>query len=776
MKARNKNASDHVFAANISTNILRMTFRNTVIRKRCAAALCLAGFLAGAMPLAAQTCPLSYGTTDAVKSHWLFLYFPTASDSTFPAYTTNASPAKPFNVADLTTGIGTTTQLIDKIGAIVKDDYCEFNVQVRTTTTNPATMASPPARRVTVAVGSDANGGAWGQAQEVDGGDAINIDFARVWAGTYVTCEGANGSGCTTTGSLTGANNTLEHWAQAIGGTSAHEAGHTYGLAHTDDDPPSDVGGQPGPGSRPGEDALTRHLMPAGYNLSGTDRANFRRHFSDRTFGILATNVGLSIQTMHNWDLVNPNAGSAKSLTIDFLSTLPSVNISWSYNGPSSPWLNPTVSGPSGTAVFQGTTYNKYRITWSAPNAAWTNSAPGIVAGGAVFHIGATFTGVDFNVPDPIIIQNITLLDTGGNPLTLHPRLPSYDAGTLDAATGDFSVHFFPPAGLQMQSARVFQLPRVAAIESMLGAGEPFALDQLPIQPWSVSDCSPVASKGGVSCNVANISQKPHVEVVYRLGERGVINCDRGYAPNSGTVVEAPHDRSTPLDDEGPICAGSVRDPFPSATVYIIAKFVDPVAQHYDPVSKAYVVGPVVTTVYYQFAGQRTPPSQGTTTPTLGVPGRLIAGVLTGTSWPTGSMRRSFNPGFNFQGFLEAPVTKPTAKATVRLGVQLGFHEFDTKASVVSGSSLSVTNLSFTARLLGGASYRPFFLAGYGVYHVASVWKPGVQAGVGLAIPVSKGISLMPGVAFHSVNAPQPQIGHLYWWDAYLGFTFRIPR
>ena len=736
--------------------------------------ICLAGFLVCTMPMAAQTCPLSYGSTDSAKSHWLFLYFPTADDSSFPAYTTNASPARTFDVAALTTGIGTTTQLIDKIGAIVKDDYCEFNVQVHTTTTNPATMATPPARRVTVAVGSDANGGAWGQAQEVDIGDAVNIDFARVWAGTYVTCEGGNGgSGCSTTGSLTGANNTLDHWAQAIGGTAAHEGGHTYGLAHTDDDPPGDVGGQPGPGSLPGEDALTRHLMPAGYNLSGTDRANFRRHFSDRTFGILATTVGLSIQTMHNWDLVNPNANSASSLRIDFLSTLSSVNVSWTYGGSQSPWLNPTVSSLSGTTVFQGTTYNRFRITWSAPNPAWTNSAPGVVAGGAVFHIGATFTGVDFNVPDPIIIQNVTLLDASSNPLTLHPRLPGYDAGTVDAATGDFAVQFFPPAGLQLQSARVLQLPRVAAIESMLGAGEPFANDQLPIKPWSVSDCQPVRSRDGVTCSVANISQRPHVEVVHRLGERGVINCANGFTTNPGNLP-APRDRATPLDDEGPICAGSVQDPFPSATVYIIAKFVDPAAQHYDPVSKSMVVGPVVSTVYYQFAGMRSRPGQGTVPPPQNFQGKLIAGVLTGASWPTGSMRREFNPGFHFQGFLEARVTKNAAKTTLRLGLQVGFHEFDAKApGIVSGAGLSVTNLSLTARVLGNAAYRPFFLAGYGVYHAAGVLKPGAQVGTGLAIPVAKGISLMPGVAFHTVNAPQSQIGRLYWWDAYLGFTFQ---
>jgi len=43
---------------------------------------------------------------------------------------------------------------------------------------------------------------------------------------------------------------------------------------------------------------------------------------------------------------------------------------------------------------------------------------------------------------------------------------------------------------------------------------------------------------------------------------------------------------------------------FPSTTVYLTANVVEPAAKHWDPRKKKYVVGPVVSILFYQIAGR----------------------------------------------------------------------------------------------------------------------------------------------------------------------------
>ena len=69
--------------------------------------------------------------------------------------------------------------------------------------------------------------------------------------------------------------------------------------------------------------------------------------------------------------------------------------------------------------------------------------------------------------------------------------------------------------------------------------------------------------------------------------------------------MREPSDRrvGNPEGLEGPICAGTQHDLFPSTTVYVVATFEEPNVKRFDPAKKAYVVGPVTSKVFYQFAG-----------------------------------------------------------------------------------------------------------------------------------------------------------------------------
>src|SRR2546428_5870691 len=99
--------------------------------------------LAVAPASAQNTCPISYGTADDAKPNKLYLYFPATDDATFPefgmALGTPTQPAHRFDVAELGSYTGTAVQLRDAVTNVVAVTYCEFNVQVRQTTTAPPT-------------------------------------------------------------------------------------------------------------------------------------------------------------------------------------------------------------------------------------------------------------------------------------------------------------------------------------------------------------------------------------------------------------------------------------------------------------------------------------------------------------------------------------------------------------------------------------------------------------------------------------------------------------
>jgi hypothetical protein len=521
---------------------------------------------------AAPMCPISYGSADDAKPNKLYLYYPSAADATFPEFGAvgggSTSPAQPFDTSLLTSYTGTANQLRSATNDVVVDDFCEFNVQVRPTTTAPP--ATFP-RRVSVAIGTDSEpAGRWGRTDVTDVGDPTPLGFARVWAGTYQVSAGFPG------GALEGANSTVNRWGRAIGGTAAHEGGHSYGLVHNTT-------------TLPGEDAFGRHLMPAGSDVTQEERAGYRRHFSDTEFSTLASNVGLSIQTMHNWDLVNPNSTVGHRFRLTFLSTQPSIVMSWAYSGSLSPWVNPTVSS-FGTQTFKGTTYNRYRITWSTGHS-WSGGVPGQVPAGGEFHVGATFSGVDFNQPDPIIITNSELLDSGGTPLTLKPRLPGYDTGTLDSDDGSFDLEFSNFAGdaMEIRNVVVRRLPRVMSIEEMVPGGnmrdpfgEPFRPLAKPRLALRVS--RPITRKRSVSVRIARMSDQR--TILEEVDDK----CDTGDSP-------------VPGDDDAPCAGGFNASLFPATTFLITADAVSAPTRVFDRRRKQFVRKSLTSRIYYQVGG-----------------------------------------------------------------------------------------------------------------------------------------------------------------------------
>ena len=554
---------------------------------------------------AAASCPIELGAIEDAKPNKLYLYFPTADDAAFPATTCTLGtascfpsspglvrPLRAFDLSNLSSYTGTVGDLRDMIRDVVIDDYCELNVKVIETTSVPPTTFG---RRVTIGIGTDSaslsGGNLFGEAQEVDIGDALGVDFARVWGGSYQVEAGGSG------GALNGVNSTLQRWAFSIGGSTAHEAGHTYGLTHAN-----------GQTVLAGEDPLNTHIMPAGSTLTDEDRAGARRHFDDTSFGILAANVGLSVETIHNWDFVNPNGVDAHQIQFELLTSAPTLTLSWSYGGNLTPWASPSVSGPVGTTSFRGTTYNRFRVTW-ATGQAWANGPAGIVPAGIGFHVGAAFSGVDFTVPDPVIVAKVTLLDGGGTALTLQPRMAGYDAGALDVADGAYRVNFFtidnPARPLILSNLQVSELPRVASIDSMVRGATLASWQGLPIRPWKepIVLCEKQSTTRDGRC-ARELGEESHPVTVSALKQgRHIAQIYDGKCPPV-TPPSGTQDATVSPDVNECPTAGISLDLFPSTTIYLTATIVDPAAKHWDPGKGEFVVGPLESHVYYQIAGR----------------------------------------------------------------------------------------------------------------------------------------------------------------------------
>jgi hypothetical protein len=243
--------------------------------------------------------------------------------------------------------------------------------------------------------------------------------------------------------------------------------------------------------------------------------------------------------------------------------------------------------------VFQGTTYNIFHVTWSvgkaweARNIPGTAQTPALVPPGTVFHIGAEFNGSHYYDPDPYIIHEVALLDGSGNPLPLQPRMAGYDNGALDMSSGDFIMRFFSfGTPLILQDLTIHELPRKITLDSMQFGKDMKTWDGQPVIPWRSTKLGDFqVTKDGIRLPLRNLFKDGHnVFVVH--GRENAQDATAG----------------GPL--ENPDVPGSISvDLFPSTTVYVTARVIDPSTHYKDPKTGEDKVAESL--LFYQFAGKR---------------------------------------------------------------------------------------------------------------------------------------------------------------------------
>ncbi len=726
----------------------------------------------------AQNCPQASSTPP--RNNHLYLYFPTTADSTFPeyygTYGVNTSPAAAFNVADLDSSIGTTAQLRQRIFDIVKWDYCEFDVDLKQSTTAPSPSE---ARWQVVAIGSDSAthtllGTVFGLAQDVDLNDADVKDYARIWAKSFKTAYGGTG------GALAGTNSTPERWATAIGETVAHEAGHNYGLDHAYSS------------SKPGEDSVTNHILATGSTLTGEIRASRNRHFSDTSYQILGHNIGLNWNTLHNWDFTNPNSTDAHSLTLRILSKASSLTIGWWFNHPTSPWINPTISS-AGTQTLKSQTYNAFDLVYSVDNPSWNTGggAPGVVRPAVKFHVGAAF-----NQSDAVIVYEATLKNSGGSALPLKPRVVGYNAGALDLASGDFAITLFntnPGDGaLIVEDLQIQYLPRIADIHTMVGGATLTDIGGQPITPLppprlpisenaprrderfgvpgqrivvegnAVLHVDPIEVRDDVTARVAGLAANRHVDVTLHAAS----DCEPGFKQTDGPFDVASGEFDYCTD-------GTALSLFPSTTVYVTATVIDPDAKQWDPVTNSFVTGPLETKVFFQVAGfvpdlndngvdDLIDIRKGTSEDTNGN-GVVDEVDRTGRAWsihagtvdPHGVLNTAFDGDFTLNLDYVRSINRRWD-----WDLRLGLSRFDAKGGIPR--DLDVWNLSGNLKytLNPGAPLRTFVNGGLGAYYLdpPGDLEGGYNIGVGLAVPLSPTITGELTYNYHETVTATPDI------------------
>lgn len=679
----------------------------------------------GTAAAAAQTCATKL--LNIPKSQALYVYFPTATDSTFPEFSPgDTSPIDPFTMANHDNTIN-TGQVRSRAFELMQAAYCEFDVNVKLTTAVPAPTET---RWQVIGIGSDLSGnGGVGWAQDVDTLDSDAQDYCRVWVENLENYTGAE---------LSGANSSLERWSRSIANLAAHESAHNYGGQHTESAP------------RTGEDAAGNHFIAdPGTGASASTIADSFNHFGDRTYERLGHNIGLHVKQLGNWDFVNPNSTNADKLVITLLSSASTLTRAWWWNGSLSPWRDPTITKRSGvTIAFRGTNYNVFDLEFSTAKA-WTGGPNGEAPPAVKFHVGASV-----NESDPVIVYEATL-SNGGTDLPLHPRIFGYDAGIT--AAGGFAVSFYNAQAadggfLEISDVNVQFLPRMLDLEQMVEGGELLTIGGAPITPFQrrgrgretegpreveefrTSLRGPVqVGDDPLVLPIAHLTDFRHLDEVIKEDP----DCVPGQKTSQGPSFGVPGAHYCPQ-------AGNVLSLFPATYVYVSAKVTEPNARQWNPATSQFVDAPLTTRIFFQVAGVIPDANdngiddlidirEGTSRDgnDNGIPdeaegGRWAVSAHLGLASPDGVASRVLDDGLSLDLGLEYEMTSQFSL----LGI-VGYDSLDAKGS---GPDLEMLHLSLNGRFyFTSGPVLPFAQAGVGLYDLSpGSTEVGYNAALGL--------------------------------------------
>ena len=509
------------------------------------------------LPFATRAQPCADSPVDEI-----LLYFPTATDASFPNWAAHppaiwgstgvTSPAEPFDVDQLVPGTSEPA-MIDEIASQVREDFAEFSVEVNVTRA-PYVAPMLDERRRTVAIGSDRRV-VWnpaGNRFKICVGQAASFlgnGLVRIWADSLDPAFSVLGNTLCSPPSFS-----FVDFANAIGSYVSHEVGHTYLLDHCD------------ARSRPGEAPETSHLMSdfgsdtcsigsPTVSLPCSTLRGTNRHFGDTAYSALASSIGLRVNSLHAWDLENPNPEAACEFHVDVSTPSSSLTVLWNDLGALAPWGAPSVT----SLGMSGGEY-RYRITWDAPKP-WSGGADGVVPSGGTFHVGLAIAETRVSVRGTLLRGTIGASKVD---LALSPRVPLYDSPVLTASMPclfEFNWVNPSPMPLELHDVRVAFIPRLLDIESMNAEeiATPRSRSGLSIEPFRVEQAEPIVlpAKSSSRLVIASLTDERDVDL--------------------------PADPPDPdVDPDAPLSVSGFRPRrilslFPSTVVYVTARVVDTV-------------------------------------------------------------------------------------------------------------------------------------------------------------------------------------------------------